>query len=509
MATSGATHLEQRVDAVMGKSFNEKAFINKQGLLGHTILDVVIMAAYLIEFFKGSRTLSYTAIMFLLTIGPVILEYCLYKKQPDSDFIKHVMACCYGILYLFVVLTTHSILPFSYAIPMFFITALYSDFRFCMFVGVSANIINVLGVVLTAVTVGYTPEQIPDMEIRILLLLVVTVFLVIATLSIRKVNEVKLKNTNAQKDETARLLQEILSISNQMIVDVETVSAKMGVLGDSVKRIHDSMGEVSTGSSETAESIQDQLHQTESIQNFIERVKDTTSSIEKNMEQTEGMVSEGQKKMAALEQQMEKSIRTNEVVLKQMQELNSYTQKMNTIIETITSIANSTGMLALNASIEAARAGEAGRGFAVVADEISGLANQTKAATVNITELINSINAELSEASSAVQLVTQSNQENTESTKIVSENFNGIARETININAQTKELAAAVDSLDAANSEIVEKIQTISAITEQVSAHASETYESCEENSQMVEQVSRLMDQLNENAKKLKAQENR
>lgn len=502
-------YLEQKLEKEIGTDFNEKAFINKQGLIGHTILDVVIMVAYLLEFFKGSRTLGYTAVMFLLTIGPLFVEYYLYKKEPGSEGIKHVMACCYGVLYIFVMLTTHSLLPFTYAIPMFFITALYSEFRFCMFVGVSANIVNIVSVILNFATVGYTKEQIPDVEIRVLLLIVVTIFLVITTLAIRKVNEAKLKNINAQKDETAKLLKEILKVSNEMIKDVETVSSKMGALGDSVNRIHDSMGEVSTGSTETAESIQDQLHQTESIQNYIELVKDTASSIEKNMEQTENMVGEGKKKMAALEEQMEKSIRTNEVVLQQMEELNAYTQKMNTIIETITSIANSTGMLALNASIEAARAGEAGRGFAVVADEISGLANQTKAATVNITELINSINNELREASNAVELVTQSNQENTESTKVVSENFNGIAKETININQQTKELAAAVDSLDAANSEIVEKIQTISAITEQVSAHANETYESCEENSRMVEQVRTLMDQLNENAKRLKAQEKR
>lgn len=78
----------------------------------------------------------------------------------------------------------------------------------------------------------------------------------------------------------------------------------------------------------------------------------------------------------------------NNRVLEKMKVLTEYTNKMNTIIETITSIANSTGMLALNASIEAARAGEAGRGFSVVATEISGLASQTKDATVNITELI-------------------------------------------------------------------------------------------------------------------------
>ena len=88
--------------------------------------------------------------------------------------------------------------------------------------------------------------------------------------------------------------------------------------------------------------------------------------------------------------------------------------RMNTIIETITSIANSTGMLALNASIEAARAGEAGRGFAVVASQISTLASQTKSATVNITELINHINTELESVRSAVNIVADSNQQNRE-----------------------------------------------------------------------------------------------
>jgi len=354
---------------------------------------------------------------------------------------------------------------------------------------------------------GYTKEQIVDVEIRILLFLLLTIYLAINAITIRRVNDAKLDNIKARKDETNRMLLEVLRIANDVIGNAEAVSGKMDMLGESVLQIRDAMGEVSAGSAETAESIQDQLKQTESIQGFIERVTMTANSIRENMQETEKLVEEGSLKMTTLSEQMEASIRTNDAVLRQMEELNSYTLKMNTIIETITTIANNTGMLALNAGIEAARAGEAGKGFAVVADEITRLANQTKSATVNITQLIHNVNKELKEVSKAVEAATATNQENVESTLVAKESFGGIARETIGINQQIQELAQAVEELGAANSEIAGKIQTISAITEQVSAHASETYDACEENGRMVSQVEKLMKELNNNAQKLKAQE--
>ena len=59
--------------------------------------------------------------------------------------------------------------------------------------------------------------------------------------------------------------------------------------------------------------------------------------------------------------------------------------EINTILNSIKSIADQTKMLGLNAAIEAARAGEAGRGFGVVATEIRTLSQNSKETAFKIT----------------------------------------------------------------------------------------------------------------------------
>ncbi len=72
-------------------------------------------------------------------------------------------------------------------------------------------------------------------------------------------------------------------------------------------------------------------------------------------------------------------------------ELEAKTGQVHQILEVITSVAQRTNLLSLNASIEAARAGEAGRGFSVVADEIRKLAESATRSGEEISKLVQEI----------------------------------------------------------------------------------------------------------------------
>ena len=65
---------------------------------------------------------------------------------------------------------------------------------------------------------------------------------------------------------------------------------------------------------------------------------------------------------------------------------NNYFGRIYQATASITSIAEETNLLSLNASIEAARVGESGKGFVVVADQIQKLADQSSHSSLEIEE---------------------------------------------------------------------------------------------------------------------------
>lgn len=130
--------------------------------------------------------------------------------------------------------------------------------------------------------------------------------------------------------------------------------------------------------------------------------------------------------------------RQGELEIKQLGEV---TAKITSVVDIIQNIAVQTNLLALNATIEAARAGQAGRGFAVVAAEVKTLAEQTAAATQQITAMIEGVR---------------------QSAGAVDQSFGAAISAIAEIETQINSVASAVEQQNATTSEITGSVARVS-----------------------------------------------
>ncbi|MCX7795134.1 MAG: methyl-accepting chemotaxis protein [bacterium] len=274
-------------------------------------------------------------------------------------------------------------------------------------------------------------------------------------------------------------INSLLKSTNNLIRELDSFSERIlnssRQLNDTIRQTSDTMEEVNS-------ALQNLTQETDKLNLNIEEIAQRSKEVE-------SLAYEGISKINSMTEQMRDIAQATGHTMAMINELDKAFKEIENVVKVISSIAEQTNLLALNAAIEAARAGEHGRGFAVVADEVRQLAYQTQ----DFLEKIKVMIGELSERmTNTVNTISSSNQqvergevilqEVTNTFKIITDNIKDItdriertAESSGEITRGSKDIASASDQQLNVNMQLADMANNLADIATKLKDRLAET----------------------------------
>ena len=274
--------------------------------------------------------------------------------------------------------------------------------------------------------------------------------------------------TNGTMDHVRMAVNQIVENSTEQAQNSQNTSEHMRIMGENI-----------TETSAEVELLDDNAA---SMQQSSEKAAETLNNLRNINIEVERIIGEVQ----------EQTNRTNDSV-----------QKIHEATAFITSIAEETNLLSLNASIEAARAGESGRGFGVVADQIKKLSEQSNESSKEIEETAKTLSEDSAKAVEIMQqmqeIIMNQSASMQDTQKVVEEVIAQIGSSMQSI----RQIKESTGHLENSRNEVLQAVSELSEIVQGNVDSTKKTYDETEEVVDTFKQVYVSAEQLREIADEL------
>ncbi len=299
------------------------------------------------------------------------------------------------------------------------------------------------------------------------------------------------------------VVNHIRTSSEQLLksgTDLSNMATQTSSTADDISK---AIEEISQGAVSQADEIERASHEVDTMGQLIGHIADNVAELDQGTQEIKGSSDRSIDIIRDLTESNDRSMEAVRHISRQVNATNESALKIRAAVDLITSIAEETNLLSLNASIEAARAGEQGRGFAVVAGQIQKLAEQSNESAGSIADIIGEL---LKDSENSVQVMEEvqkimnEQQEKLQATRKqiaeVGDGISGAAQAAGMIRQQT-------EHCNSARANVADVISNLSAISEQNAASTEETTASMEEMNAAMNLLAESARQLQELSKSL------
>ena len=310
-------------------------------------------------------------------------------------------------------------------------------------------------------------------------------------------------SVQAIKNNLKALLNDVIKTSEQVAASSEELTATSQESSAAAQQVAQTINEIAKAASEQADCTTEGAGQLSDLGNLIEEDKENIIRVNTAAQSVGRLVNEGLTIVDELFRKSKANSTAAALAYESILATSKSSLKIGEASDIIADIAEQTNLLALNAAIEAARAGENGKGFSVVAVEIRRLAEQSKASTKTINEMLNILKED---AEKAVRKVTEAGEiakVQETSAQLTEEKYKEIAEAMKNAEEAVDILNKASIIMENRKNQVQDVIDSLSAASQQNSASSQEASGAIEEQTASIEEIANASEGLSELAQEL------
>lgn len=303
---------------------------------------------------------------------------------------------------------------------------------------------------------------------------------------------------NGLRKELVLVVQDLQSQSENLYQTSERLQNEAVETSDVIDQVDSAVHDIADGATSQADETQSATENVLVIGDMIQQSNGNIQNIKGNSEQIHDSAMVAADTLGQLTQINARVKKAIDEIYQQTHTTNESAIKIKEAAALITSIAEETNLLSLNASIEAARAGEHGKGFAVVANQIQKLAEQSNESANRIEGIISELIEDSERSVSTMEEVREVVEQQDLSVKKTSEIFKTVQNGIDVSLEEIEKISEDTTKMDEARVGVTDTVQNLTAIAEENAASTQETSASVTQVRTSVDTISQSAHGLND-----------